>query len=215
MRAILVYAFEFGDSCISDYLFVHLSWCKSVQPTEEFSYEKSGESRTEVKSPGGLAFVLVASGTFFFYLESVLYVALVFMDQSRVFEDSLFHLRFSIASQAQLLGCLVTCLGFGLFVWSVLARGRFATSWEMPSDQVLVTWGPYRFVRHPSYLAYFIMFIGFFLLVLNLLAVIPLVAIPGYVMLVDKEEELLIRRFGEEFVEYRRKTGRFLPRRKP
>lgn len=53
------------------------------------------------------------------------------------------------------------------------------------------------------------------MLVLNLLAVIPLVAIPGYVMLVDKEEELLIRRFGEEFVEYRHKTGRFLPRRKP
>ncbi|HIE23589.1 MAG TPA: hypothetical protein EYP68_05105 [Candidatus Korarchaeota archaeon] len=53
------------------------------------------------------------------------------------------------------LGLMV--FGFFLFGWSVIVRGRHAVSWQMPWGHVLVTWGPYAFVRHPSYLSYFIM----------------------------------------------------------
>lgn len=179
------------------------------------STKKMGEKyRAEVDRPGGVAVMLAAFGTAVFFLESVLYLVLAFMDQFWVFGDSIFQLRFSFDSQVQLSGIVVTGLGYALSIWSVLARGKFATSWEMPQNQELVTWGPYKYVRHPSYLAYFILFIGFPLVALNLLAVIPLVAIPGYVRLVNREEELLTRRFGVKYLKYQRKTGRFLPRRK-
>jgi protein-S-isoprenylcysteine O-methyltransferase len=105
-------------------------------------------------------------------------------------------------------------IGFFLFSWSVIVRGRYAISWKMPEDHVLVTWGPYGFVRHPSYLSYFIMFIGLFLLWMNLFAAIPLIAIPGYVRITDKEEEMLVERFGELYLQYQKRVNKFFPRLK-
>lgn len=190
-------------------------WGVNLYNLRRHSTERRGEEfRAEVDRPGGVAVMLAAFGTGVFFLESGLYIILAFMDHFWILGDSVFQLRFSFDSQVQLSGIVITGFGYALFIWSVLARGKFATSWEMPQNQELVTWGPYRYVRHPSYLAYFILFTGFFLIVLNLLAVIPLVAIPGYVGLVNREEELLTRRFGVEYLKYRRKTGRFLPRRK-
>ncbi|NIQ07584.1 MAG: isoprenylcysteine carboxylmethyltransferase family protein, partial [Candidatus Korarchaeota archaeon] len=69
-----------------------------------------------------------------------------------------------------------------------------------------------RYIRHPSYLGYFLMFFGIFALWPNGLTLIPLVAVPGYYSLTFVEEKLLIQRFGEEYLEYMRKTGRFLPK---
>src|SRR4030042_1743023 len=76
----------------------------------------------------------------------------------------------------------------------------------------LVTWGPYGFVRHPSYLAYFLLFTGLLVVWPNLLTLVPLVAIPGYIKATDKEEKLLEAHLGNEYKKYQRKTGRFFPR---
>jgi protein-S-isoprenylcysteine O-methyltransferase Ste14 len=84
----------------------------------------------------------------------------------------------------------------------------------MSEDHKLVTRGPYRFVHHPSYLGYFLMFFGLFFTWLNLLAVFPLVAVPGYMQVVANEEEILIRRFGEVYVKYQKITGLFLPKQR-
>ena len=67
-------------------------------------------------------------------------------------------------------------------------------------------------VRHPSYLSYFIMFFGLFLLWPNILTVLTIFAIPGYVKITGYEEEMLIKRFGDEYRNYQRKVGKFLPR---
>lgn len=107
---------------------------------------------------------------------------------------------------------ILTFFGYFIFLWSVFARGRYATTWKMLENHKLVTWGPYRYVRHPSYLAYFLMFFGLFLILLNLLALLPLIAIPGYIKIVEYEEKLLIKRFDEKYIEYQRKTGKFIPK---
>jgi protein-S-isoprenylcysteine O-methyltransferase Ste14 len=112
------------------------------------------------------------------------------------------------------IGVALETIGYFLFLWSVFERGRYATSWEMYEDHKLVTSGPYHYVRHPSYLAYFLLFFGLFFLLLNLVALIPLVAIPGYVRITKYEEQLLVERFGSEYVEYQERTGRFLPKTK-
>jgi protein-S-isoprenylcysteine O-methyltransferase Ste14 len=114
--------------------------------------------------------------------------------------------------QVELFGLLVMVLGYAIFIWSVLARGRYATSWQMPTDHKLVDWGPYRYVRHPSYLGYFLMFIGFVLLWHNALALVTLIAIPGYVLTTFREEEMLRVKFREEYVQYQKHVGRFLPK---
>jgi protein-S-isoprenylcysteine O-methyltransferase Ste14 len=81
----------------------------------------------------------------------------------------------------------------------------------MQNTHKLVTWGPYRFVRHPSYLAYFLLFAGLLAVWPNFLTIVPLVAIPSYVKATDREEKLLEAHFGNEYKEYQRKTGRFFP----
>lgn len=110
------------------------------------------------------------------------------------------------------IGSAVFALGAALFSWSVLARGRYSVSWAMPIDQKLVTWGPYRYIRHPSYTGYFLMFAGLFLAWFNLLAAIPLLGIPGYYRISKREEKMLVLRFGDSYIEYQKKTGRFFPR---
>jgi len=67
-------------------------------------------------------------------------------------------------------------------------------------------------VRHPSYLGYFLMFVGLFLLWPNIFMLFPMLAIPGHYQITFEDERLLVQRFGEEYVSYQNRTGRFVPR---
>jgi protein-S-isoprenylcysteine O-methyltransferase Ste14 len=176
--------------------------------------EEDGEFKAEVDQPTGLVLVLAALGTATFFLETMAYIFFIFLGLSGVMIHSPLQLRFIYDSWVQLIGIGLTVWGYTLFDWSVLARGAYATSWEMPENQKLVTWGPYKYVRHPSYLAYFLLFMGLFLTLINLAAMIPVIAIPAYVAVATREEEMLARRFGAIYTEYQHRTGKFLPKLK-
>lgn len=196
-------------ACLTVFFAVNVySWLKSGKDWKSAKYE------AEVELPHNLALALAALGTGVFFLESVLYVFFVTAGLEMTIRNTSLQLMFPFDSWVQLTGIGATAFGYALFLWSVLARGKYATSWEMPGDQKLVTWGPYEYVRHPSYLAYFVMFAGLFLLLLNLAALVPLVAVPGYVSVATVEDEMLRKRFGETAVEYQATTGKFLPRRR-
>jgi protein-S-isoprenylcysteine O-methyltransferase Ste14 len=154
--------------------------------------------------------LLAGTGTITFFLESFLYLLLAFSESFRL--PTFLDLGVIWVNALALSGSLVMVLGYGIFIWSVVARGRYATSWQMPTNQKLVDWGPYRYVRHPSYSGYFLMFIGFLLMWQNALALIPLIAIPGYARITNREEEMLVATFGTKYLEYRKHVGRFLPR---
>jgi len=181
---------------------------KSEVTPEKLQLETSEPPRT---LPLGLA----AFGTIVFWSDSILYVLLIFTGVLPYFKWFLFPLRFLLDSYVQVLGIVLTAFGYLLFTWSVIVRGRFATAWEMPEDHKLVTWGPYKYVRHPSYLAYFIMFPSLFCISLTWIALIPILAIPGYLQIVDQEEKLLIQRFRDEYTTYQKNVGQFFPRWKP
>ncbi len=158
--------------------------------------------------------VLAAFGTIAYWLQVLLYPFLVFTGLFSMVKVYPFQIHPPFGGFLRFIGLTLIVFGFFLFSWSVLTRGRYAVSWEMPDDHVLVTWGPYRLVRHPSYLSYFIMFFGIFLLWLNLLAAIPLIAIPGYVRIVEEEEKMLVERFGYVYLRYQERVGKFIPKLK-
>lgn len=196
-------------ACLTVFVGVIVYNLKQSRPRHQ-----EGGSKAEVDQPSGLVLVLAALGTGTLFLETVSYILLVSLGLSDVVTRSPLQLRFLSDVGVQLIGIVVTVSGYTLFSWSVLARGAYATSWEMPENQKLVTWGPYKYVRHPSYLAYFLLFTGLFLTLINLAALIPCIAIPSYVAVATKEEEMLSRRFGAAYTEYQRKTGKFLPKLK-
>lgn len=203
-----------GETAVAVFLLVCLGTFLSVNIHNIMKFHRRSKAKAfaEVEHPSGLFMSLAAFGTLAYFVGAFAFVSFVFADPSYVLIN--FPLSFPIPFTLyfQVLGIFLTALGYFVFMWSVIARGSYAVSWEMPEQQKLVTWGPYRYVRHPSYLGYFLMFFGLFLMWPGFFALFPLLAILGYYRLTFSEERLLLQRFGQEYAEYQRRTGRFAPK---
>jgi protein-S-isoprenylcysteine O-methyltransferase Ste14 len=101
-----------------------------------------------------------------------------------------------------------------LGVWTFRSLGHNLTDTVVTRrDATLITQGPYRWVRHPFYLAFAIAVISIALVTANAyLAVVGSAAFLVIAARTSIEEQKLIERFGDEYLDYIRRTGRFLPR---
>ncbi|MCY3410283.1 MAG: isoprenylcysteine carboxylmethyltransferase family protein [Candidatus Heimdallarchaeota archaeon] len=111
----------------------------------------------------------------------------------------------------QMIGAIIFSLGVILAIWARIKRGRYAASWGLNETIPLITTGPYRWIRHPTYTFYLLGFIGLPLLVSNYMFHLLLIGFIGYVKTVDQEEELLVKHFGDEYVHYQDGTKKFIP----
>jgi protein-S-isoprenylcysteine O-methyltransferase Ste14 len=99
--------------------------------------------------------------------------------------------------------------------WMLLTLGRFAVPGAgILRDHELVTSGPFRFVRHPLYSGALVLWLTAALGTWNwlLLALWPLFLIIVVRLPVREEERLLHDKFGPAYDDYRRRTGRLVPR---
>jgi protein-S-isoprenylcysteine O-methyltransferase Ste14 len=113
------------------------------------------------------------------------------------------------------LGVAVLCAGIGLFGWAHRALGRNWTAvLALSTDHEMVTDGPFRFVRHPMYAAFFMIGVGFCLVSANWLVAAAYLGTltPMYVMRVPAEEQMMASRFGDRYRRYMEATGRLWPR---
>ncbi len=77
----------------------------------------------------------------------------------------------------------------------------------------LVTDGPYRWVRHPFYVAFALAMAADALVTANwFLALTGAVAVALIAIRTRTEEQKLIERFGDDYRHYMERTGRFIPR---
>ncbi|HYZ91543.1 MAG TPA: isoprenylcysteine carboxylmethyltransferase family protein [Actinomycetota bacterium] len=77
-------------------------------------------------------------------------------------------------------GGLVVLGGVALRIWSIRTLGRFFTYRVMTTeDQRVVSGGPYRFVRHPSYTALLVSCIGAGISTANPFALIVAIVVPS------------------------------------
>ncbi len=77
----------------------------------------------------------------------------------------------------------------------------------------LVTGGPYAYVRHPQYSGLFLVMIGMLIQWPTIITALMFpVLIYVYSGLSTREEEEMIKMFGDEYKQYRDKTPMFIPR---
>ena len=79
-------------------------------------------------------------------------------------------------------------------------------------DQKLVTSGVYRYIRHPMYLGEFGKNIGVPLFFNSMMGMVVMILANLFLLIrIEIEEEMLIKEFGEEYMEYRKRTKKLIP----
>jgi len=127
----------------------------------------------------------------------------------------LFDLRFLIGTQ----GFYVALFGLILYTYSLI--------YQLSHRGQLITKGPYRYMRHPQYLAFIIMTLGMTIVAFqtspifefpvsyenrfNILVFIWIGEVLAYILLGKIEEIALKAKYGDKFLEYRNKVAFIIP----
>lgn len=111
-------------------------------------------------------------------------------------------------------GLLLYIAGWMLAVW---ARHTMSSNWapastghDIQKQPKLVTSGPFKFSRNPIYVGLVMVTTGLFLAVRSYMLPIALVQIIFFYRSIQKEERMLEKYFGKEYLEYKSRTPRFL-----
>ena len=111
-------------------------------------------------------------------------------------------------------GLAVMWLGLGLRVWAIATLGNaFRTTVEVDPGQAVVSTGPYRRIRHPSYTGLLLILGGLGLALDNWssLAICALLPLPALLLRIKVEEAELTRVLGDTYRSYQRETKRLIP----
>ncbi|MHB1968756.1 MAG: methyltransferase family protein [Acidimicrobiales bacterium] len=111
-------------------------------------------------------------------------------------------------------GLTVWWCGIALRAWSFQTLGRYFTFVVMTSeDQPVIEAGPYRWVRHPSYLAIELCMIGVGLTFSNALSLIgaSVATLVGLIVRIRVEETALRAALGERYDDFCRSRRRLVP----
>ena len=132
-----------------------------------------------------------------------------------IFTEWLGPFKMDLPDWARLCGPVLGFLAL-LFLWWV--HKTLGYHWspisEIAEEHKLIKEGPYRYIRHPMYTAFYLFTIGTWLALSNWL-----VGIAGFVswsifcgVRIEMEEKMMIKEFGREYEEYIKSTGSLLPK---
>ncbi len=115
---------------------------------------------------------------------------------------------------------VITLLGIGIYgigyILAVWAKLSMKDSWGGPAQHdiqgqnKLITSGPFAYSRNPIYLSLLLLFFGFTFAVQSPAIIFVVVYYFVFLNFIKKEEALLDKYFGKEYIEYKKKVGRFI-----
>ena len=111
-------------------------------------------------------------------------------------------------------GIFLMLLGVLVRQWAIAVLGRFfSLTVRVATDHQVVTGGPYRLVRHPSYTGVLITFIGLGLAVQSLGGLLVLLGVfsLSYGYRIRVEEKTLLSELGQDYASYMKRTKRLIP----
>jgi protein-S-isoprenylcysteine O-methyltransferase Ste14 len=177
------------------FIFIRVAYHRKAKRTREAVELKESKLNMAVRAVVGLGYIGAL---------------LIYAFFPRIFSWSVLPLL----TWARWVGAGVSVLSLLLIWWVQWALDvQFDTTLHIQAGHKLVTHGPYRWVRHPMYTTLFLMGAGWLLLTANWFIGGPLM--PAIVLIVlvrvNYEETVLIETFGDAYLTYKQKTGRFLP----
>jgi protein-S-isoprenylcysteine O-methyltransferase Ste14 len=123
--------------------------------------------------------------------------------------------RASLPLEARIGGLVLGIIALLGAAWTLSSIGSNISPTVLTREgQRLVTTGPYRWVRHPLYASGLLLLISIGLIAESVL-ILSWVAMGTALLLgivIPREEQELIRRFGAEYQQYRSRTGAVTPK---
>ena len=114
----------------------------------------------------------------------------------------------------RIIGFFVFVFGLALRWYSIGYLGRFFTvDVAIHAGHRVIEFGPYRFIRHPSYTGALLAFFGLGLSMGNWwsLAIFVLPIFLAFLMRINVEERALAQAMGDQYVSYQQRTKRLIP----
>jgi len=112
------------------------------------------------------------------------------------------------------LAAMLIWAGLAFRFWAILTLGRFfRVTVLMHDEHRLVTKGPYRLLRHPSYTGSLMTLFGIGLFMNNWISLLAVFAgsLAGYGIRIRVEERALAVRFGDAFARQRARSWAVIP----
>lgn len=109
---------------------------------------------------------------------------------------------------------VVMILGLALRTWAIYTLGSYFTMHlSIQKEHKIIRNGPYKYIRHPSYVGAFLTYLGTTIFLHAWFALIAAAVILPIAWLrrMHYEEKLLIEEFGEEYKSYCRSVKRVIP----
>jgi len=120
-----------------------------------------------------------------------------------------------------ILGEWLTWVGVAVMICGIIFRqyviailGKFFTAQvQIQANHELIKAGPYRYIRHPSYLGILILALGLGIALANWISLLLCIVLPliGIMRRIKVEEKELEKYFGKQYQDYRRSTRAFIP----
>jgi protein-S-isoprenylcysteine O-methyltransferase Ste14 len=100
---------------------------------------------------------------------------------------------------------------FLLIAFILLQKSHWIISHKKRPNYVVDT-GPFRFIRHPIYLACLLIYLGTAISSMSIFSLVLLIPIfIFYDYIATYEEKLLEKKFGKTYRDYEKRTGKWLP----
>jgi protein-S-isoprenylcysteine O-methyltransferase Ste14 len=119
----------------------------------------------------------------------------------------------SVSDAVRICGVVLSALGYALIFTSGLALGRqYSADVTIQKDHQLVTWGVYRFIRHPRYLGVIVLAVGVPLVFHSWIGLLACLYFTGLVLFRIKDEEIAMHKeFGAQWETYCHRSWRLIP----
>lgn len=124
---------------------------------------------------------------------------------------SLLVINKSVFSEAFSMLVFLLGLGFGLYTLLFNKISNFNISPLIKKEAILITWGAYKYIRHPMYFCVLLMMLSVISLDLNLLNIFLYLFLIFVLFLKAKKEENLWKKESKNYEEYMNKTKMFIP----